>query len=190
MPRSALLLVDFINEIVHENGKLVGKGYAEAVKRANVLARVNKATMMARSERIPVIFVCVGFSPDYGDWPATSPLFGKAREFGALKLGEWATELHESLEVDSGDFQVVKHRVSAFYGTSLDVILKSNQIETLLVGGVATDLAVQSTARDAHDRDYRVVVLEDLCAAGCQEDHDHAITSLAKIARISTSGQM
>lgn len=190
MSKTALLLLDFINEIVHENGKLAGKGYANSVKEASVLARVNQATTKARSERIPVIFVCVGFSPDYGEWPATSPLFGKAREFEALKLGNWATELHELLDVDPGDYQLVKNRVSAFYGTSLDVILRSHDIETLLVGGVATDLAVQSAARDGHDRDYRVVVLEDLCAAACQEDHDNALSSLSKIARIATSGEI
>ena len=187
MNKSALILIDFINEIVDEKGKFAGKGYPAFVKARGVLENVNAAIAKARTKDIPVIFVRVGFSPDYREWPESSPLFGAAKKFGALQLGAWATEIHESLNKTDADFLVTKHRVSAFYATSLEVILRTLKADTLLIGGVATDIAVQSAAREAHDRDYRVVVLEDLCGAGSEDDHAQALRLLAKVATVAKS---
>jgi nicotinamidase-related amidase len=190
MNKSALILIDFINEIVDEKGKFAGKGYPAFVKTHNVLANVNAAIGKARERGIPIIFVRVGFSPDYREWPESSPLFVAAKKFGALKLGTWATEIHESLHRTDADFFVTKHRVSAFYATSLEAILRTLKVDTILLGGVATDLAVQSAAREAHDRDYRVVVLENLCAAGSEEDHAQALGLLTKVATVAKSTEV
>lgn len=187
MNKVALILIDFINEIVDEKGKFAGRGYPAFVKAHNVLDNVNAAITKARAKGVPIIFVCIGFSHDYREWPASSPLFGAAKKFGALQLDAWATEIHESLDKRDTDFLVTKHRVSAFYATSLEVILRTIKVDTLLLGGVATDLAVQSAAREAHDRDYRVVVLEDLCGAGNDEDHTHALRLLTKVAVVAKS---
>lgn len=184
---TALILIDFINEIVDEKGRFAGKGYPAFVKAHGTLENVNTAITRARAKNMPIVFVRVGFSSDYREWPESSPLFGVAKKFGALQLGTWATEIHQSLKKTDADFLVTKHRVSAFYATSLEVILRTLKTDTLLLGGVATDLAVQSAAREAHDRDFRVVVLEDLCGAGNEEDHAQALHSLAKVATVAKS---
>ncbi len=185
--KTVLLIIDYINEIVDEKGKLAGKGYAAFVSTHDTFAKLNRAIEKARAKGIPVMFVRVGFSPDYTDLPSGSPLFGGAKKFGALQLGTWATEIHNAITIQPTDKVITKHRVSAFYNTTLDEVLKEQRADTLLIAGVATDLAVQSTARDAHDRDYRVIVLEDLCAAATKEDHDEAIRLLAKVATIAES---
>ncbi|PIT98058.1 MAG: cysteine hydrolase [Candidatus Andersenbacteria bacterium CG10_big_fil_rev_8_21_14_0_10_54_11] len=190
MNKSALILIDFINEIVDEKGKFAGKGYPVFVKAHGVLENVNAAIAKARAKDIPVIFVRVGFSPDYREWPESSPLFGAAKKFGALQLGAWATEIHESLNRTDADFLITKHRVSAFYATSLEAILRTLKVDTLLLGGVATDIAVQSAAREAHDRDYRVVVLEDLCGAGSEDDHAQVLRLLAKVTTVAKSTEV
>jgi len=187
---TALVLLDFINEIVDEKGKFAGKGYAVFVKTHGVLDNVNGAIAKARAKNIPIIFVRIGFSPDYREWPESSPLFGAAKKFGALQLGTWATEVHQSINKTDKDFLVTKHRVSAFYATSLEVILRTLKVDTILFGGVATDLVVQSTAREAHDRDYRVVVLEDLCGDGSEEDHANALLALTKVATVAKSTEV
>ena len=187
---TALILLDFINEIVDEKGKFAGKGYSFFVKAHGVLDNANAVIAKARAKNMPIIFVRVGFSPDYREWPESSPLFGAAKKFGALQLGTWATEVHESLNKTDEDFLVTKHRVSAFYATSLEAILRTLKVDTILLGGVATDLVVQSTAREAHDRDYRVVVLEDICGAGSEEDHTSALRVLAKIATVAKSTEV
>src|SRR3989344_1667151 len=190
MKKSALVLLDFINEIVDEKGKFAGKGYSAFVKSHGVLENVNTAITKAHEKGIPIIFVRVGFSPDYREWPEASPLFGAAKKFGALQLGTWATEVHQSIKKIDTDFLITKHRVSAFYATSLEAILRTLKVDTILLGGVATDLVVQSTARDAHDRDYHVVVLEDLCGAGSEDDHSNALRTLAKIATVTKSTEV
>ena len=190
MGTSALLLIDFINEIVDVKGKFAGKGYPAFVEKHKILLNVNTTIGKARKKNIPVIFVRVGFSPDYKEWPESSPLFGAAKQFGALQLGTWATEIHESLNKLDSDYVVTKYRVSAFYATELEVILRKLKTNTLLIGGVATDIAVESAAREAHDRDYKVIILEDLCGAGDQVDHDNAIKALSKIAAIAKSTEI
>lgn len=187
---TALVLIDFINEIVDEKGKFAGKGYPAFVKTHGTLESVNAATAKARAKNMPVIFVRIGFSSDYREWPEASPLFGAAKKFGALQLGTWATEIHKSLNKTDADFLVTKHRVSAFYATALEAILRTLKVDTILLGGVATDLAVQSAVREAHDRDYRVVVLEDLCGAGNEEDHAQALRLLAKVAVVAKSTEV
>lgn len=75
--------------------------------------------------------------------------------------------------------------MSSFYQTNLDLILRNNNIENIEVCGVATDLAVSSFVRDAHDRDYNVFVLEKCCAAANQKDHENSIEIISKISEIN-----
>ncbi len=184
---TALILIDFINEIVHENGKLASKGYSDFVKNNNVFQNLSFAIQKARENNILIVHIKVGFSENYKEQPKSSPLFGKAHEFQALKLNSWATEFHEQIDVKDDDVILTKHRVNAFYGTPLDLILKNNKIDSILVAGVATDLAVSSFVRDAHDRDYQITILSDCCAAANNEDHQTALSLLKKLANVKNS---
>jgi nicotinamidase-related amidase len=178
--------MDYINEIIHPDGKFKGKGYAKFAQENKSLENVANAIRLAREKEIQVIYVKVGFSPDYKEQPKGSPLFGKAHEFQALKLGTWATEFHESLDVREGDTVILKHRVSPLYNTDLDSHLKKQGINELYICGVSTDLVVQSAARDLHDRDYKVNILEDCCAASSKEDHESSLRTLEKIATVGS----
>lgn len=182
--KKALILMDFINEIIHPDGKFKGKGYADFAIKNNVLQKVNQAIKVARENEIEVIFVKVGFNQDYKNQPKNSILFGKAHEFKALSLGTWSTELESSIDMLDTDLVVIKNRISPFYGTNLDSYLRNNNISSLYFAGVATDLVVQSAARDAHDRDYNVFIIPECCAAGSDEDHSTALTTMSKISTI------
>lgn len=104
MSDSVLLLLDCINDIVHKEGKLGAGGYAAQVAERGVLEGINQVTGKARTVGVPVIWVRVGFSPDYRECPAGSPLFGAAQQYGALQLGTWATAIHPDLHMTEGDF--------------------------------------------------------------------------------------
>ena len=114
-------------------------------------------------------------------------LFGKAKDFKALTLNTWATEIHSDIDVQDDDFMITKHRVSPFFGTPLNIYLNNNGIEDVYLCGVATDLVVESAARDSHDRDYNVFVVSDCCGAGSDEDHDKAISTIKKISNVCLS---
>jgi nicotinamidase-related amidase len=187
---TALVLVDFINEIVDPTGRLAGRGYAVFVDRHATLDNVRRLLGLARDSGFLIVHVRVGFSASYAEHSDTSPLLVAAKKFGALQLGTWATEFHPKAAPLSNEPILTKHRISAFYGTSLDLTLRANRIHELLICGVSTDLAVQSAARDAHDRDYVVTVVSDCCAAANDEDHEHSLRTLAKIAAVTPVGNL
>jgi len=180
--KQALLSIDFINEIIHPEGKLSGKGYAAFDAEHGVLDRAARALDEARTRGDLIVHVKVGFSATYTEWPEGSPLFGAAKQFGALTLGTWATGFHEKVIPIEGETEIVKHRVSAFYATPLEAILRNQGVEAVSIMGAATDLAVQAAARDAHDRDFAVTVLGPACCAANEEDHQTALNLLEKIA--------
>jgi len=125
---------------------------------------------------------------DYREAPAASPIFSGARKNGIFQLGTSGTEVHPALAPRPEDFDIVKHRVSPFYGTSLEPILRANGIARIVMCGVSTNGVVHSGAREAHDRDYEVVILEDCCAGVTADEHSHAIACLGRYARIVDSG--
>lgn len=186
--RSALLVIDFINDIVHSEGKL-GSCAAHCDDR-KTMGKANQASAIARNHHIPVIHVKVGFDKNYKTHPAHSPFFGQAKEYRALELDTWGTDFHDIMDVKSEDSIVVKHRVNPFYGTNLETLLRANGIDHLFISGVSSTWAIQATARDAHDRDYRVTILEDACAAGDEEEHQESMKVLSAIAAITTVDSM
>src|SRR3989344_5489287 len=129
---TALILIDFINEIVHENGKLASKGYSDFIKNNNVFQNLSFVINKAREKNMLIIHVRIGFSENYKELPQQSPLFGKVKDFQVLKLNSWGTAFHEQVDVHDEDIVITKQRVNAFYGTPLDLILKNNSIDTLL----------------------------------------------------------
>ena len=188
--KSALIVIDFINEIVDPKGKLAGKGYATFIEQASTFKHLNNAIHAFRQKKSPVIFVRLGYDHQYSDQPKLSPVFGKADEFGILKTGEWSTQFHPSIDYKNTDVTIQKTRVSAFYGTSLLNTLQEMCITNLYIAGVATDLAVESAARDAHDRDFLVSVIADACAAATIEDHEKSLRFLPKIGTVLTSTEI
>lgn len=186
--KTALLIIDFINDIIHPDGKIAAS--ANFIKEQHVIEQANKLITFARGKSIPTVFVKVGFSKSYIDCSETSPVFGRVKQLGALQLNTWGTEFHEELNFNPGDFTIVKPRVSAFYATSLEAFLRANQIQHLVIAGVSIDMAVQTTARDAHDRDYKVTVIADACGAASLEVHENVLKLLSKITTITTSEQI
>ncbi len=188
MGKPCLLVIDFINDIVHEKGK--APSCAGFVQEHDVLAKANAAIKIAREHDWLIIFVKVAFSQNYLEIPSHSPVFRSAPTKGAFKLGDWGTEFHSGLEYQSTDPVIVKPRVSAFYATPLEAYLRAQQIDTLIISGVSTNNAVQATARDGHDRDYRIIILKDACGAMNQQIHDNTLGLLEHLATVTTVDQV
>ncbi|MFF4283634.1 cysteine hydrolase family protein [Streptomyces kronopolitis] len=183
--RTALIGLDYIVDIMHPEGK-IARCASQAAER-DVVTRFNAAKKIARERDWLTVLVKVGFESGYRDQPKHSPMFGRAHEFGALDLTGPGTAFHPDLYVDADDIVICKPRVSAFYGTRLQQTLSASGIERVVVCGVSTVMAVQSTVRDAHDRDHRVVVAEDACAAPTTEEHEASLRMLSAVATITTT---
>ncbi|TCU58560.1 nicotinamidase-related amidase [Novosphingobium sp. PhB57] len=184
--KTLFLVMDMLNDLVAEDGFSAGS-YGVQVAERKVLHNTAAALAAARSAGARVGYVRIGFSADYREAPENSPIFSGARQNGIFKLGTWGTEVHEALAPREGDFDIVKHRVSPFYATSLEAILRAHRIERLVLCGVSTNGVVHSGASEAHDRDYEVVILEDCCAGATMDEHAQALACLGRYARIVPS---
>ena len=158
---SALLVMDFQAAIV--------EGFA--ADNDALLARTASLIDVARRAGMKVIYVVVGFRPGYPEVSPRNQSFGAIRQTSRFLEGAAGTEVHAAVAPKPGEVVVTKHRVSAFAGTDLDMILRANGIETLVLAGIATSGVVLSTIRQAADADYKVVVVADCCADRDAEVH-------------------
>ena len=187
MGKTIYLVLDMQNDLVHAEGPS-GKGPLGAqVHEREILARTARVLQKARAGGALVGFVRVGFSSHYQECPRHSPVFSGAPAAGLFKLGEWGTEIHPDLEVREEDLQIVKHRVSPFYSTTLEAQLRAQGVTRIVCSGVSTQAVVQATVRDAHDRDYEVVVVDDCCAAHSAQEHANSIESIRRFCRVETA---
>ncbi len=186
----ALLCLDFENYIVHPDGKVSGKGYAAYNAEHGTLATLRQVQDEFRAAGLPVIHVRVGFFPGYAQQPKGSPLMGQAHEFGVFDLSGWGGEFMDEVAPQGDELVITKHRVGAFYATPLDLTLKTMGVDEVFLAGVATDMAVESTAREAHDRDLAVKVIADCCIAANEEDQQRSLTNMKKLAAIITSDEL
>ncbi len=158
---SALLVMDFQTAVVE----------MIATDKDALLSRTSKLVGAGRGAGMRVIYVVVGFRAGYPEVSPRNQSFGSVRESGRFTAGSAGTEVHPAVAPKPGEVVVTKHRVSAFAGTDLDMILRANVIETLVLAGIATSGVVLSTLRHAADADYKPVVVEDCCADRDPEVH-------------------
>ena len=106
----------------------------------------------------------VGFQPGYPEVSAKNSAFRGLKAAGFLATGDRTAEIYPEITPQPGDVVVTKQRVSAFTGTNLDMILRANNIDMLLLTGILTQGVVLSTLCHAADMDYRAVVVADGCS--------------------------
>jgi len=137
--------------------------YAKA--QADLLTRVAGVLQKARELGMTVIHVQVGFRPGLPEISSRNPLFSAIKnsaQHQQLFQGP-AGAIHPAVAPQGDDIIVTKHRISAFTGTDLDMILRARGIETLILFGIATSGVVLSTLLHAGEADYRVMVVKDCC---------------------------
>ena len=181
------LVLDMQNDLVHADGPSGAGPLGQQVRERQIIGKTARAIESARAAGVLVGFVRVGFSAGYPECPANSQVFSGAPKNGLFKLGHWGTEIHPDLVQQEGDIQVIKHRVSPFYSTTLQAQLKAKNVTRIYCSGVSTQAVVQATVRDAHDRDFEVVLLEDLCAAHSLEEHNNSVQSIGRFCTTTTS---
>ena len=171
---AALLVVDVQNDFCHERGAFGRLGIdLRAIQQgvATLLGLIDAA----RRVGLPVIFV----KTHHDRW-TNSPawLTRGPRTVGEIcAAGSWGAQFYR-VEPAAGERVVVKHRYSGFYMTELEVILRALDRRGVLVTGVATNVCVESTARDAFMRDYHVVLVEDCAGAPTKEEHEAACANI------------
>ncbi|SPE32285.1 putative Isochorismatase hydrolase [Candidatus Sulfotelmatomonas gaucii] len=150
---TALINVDMQNRFVEGYPISAPDGLA-------VLERINTVAAACRKAGILVVHTSHVFRPDGAN-------LGRLAEFdppvksGILNKGSEAAGLHKKLVVDERDVLLDKPRFGAFYGTDLELILRTREIDTVIISGIASNVCCDTTAREASVRDFRVLFLSD-----------------------------
>jgi nicotinamidase-related amidase len=150
------------------------------IKDGGFIERAARVVKASRTAGIPVVHIQVGFRPGLPEVSRRNKLFAALKDDPQrqkLFQGE-AAVIHPALGPEPTDVVVTKHRVSAFKGTDLEMVLRAKEIETLVLFGIATSGVVLSTLLDACDFDFNVVVISDCCADMDPELHTALLTRL------------
>lgn len=137
------------------------------------LPRVATVLNAARKNNLRVVHVQVGFRAGFPEVDARNQLFGAIKnspQWQQIFQGP-AGAIHSDVAPQGDEIVITKHRVSGFAGTDLDMILRANQIDTLILLGIATSGVVLSTLLHASDADYRLFVVKDCCTDRDSEVH-------------------
>lgn len=179
-PKStAVLAMDIQKGIAANNAMAVERGIVEHAR--SVLEA-------ARRAGIPVIHVVIQFRAGYPEVSSRNRMFSGLRQSGRFLIGNDESGVHEALGPLPSDIVISRPRVNAFHGSDLETVLRAKGVDTLVLMGISTNWVVEATARHATDLDYRVVVLEDCCAAASVQDHSYSIENVLKrIGEVATS---
>lgn len=174
--RTALVVIDMQNDFLHPEGWYAASG----VDIGHMRASIDPTTSLvaeARTRGIPVVWTRHGFRDE-----RDAGVFMRLRPFlagGGLRQGTWGYEVFDEMGAKPEDWYVEKNRLSAFYNTNLELILRSVQAETVLFTGVLTNQCVAATSKDANFRDFKPIVVRECTGTTLPHLHEPALEMMA-----------
>jgi len=154
---------------------------------SDVVARSAKLAAKFRAVNAPVVLVRVGWSADFAE--ALKQPVDAEHAGGALPENWWTYP--QALNVQASDLEVTKRQWGAFYGTDLELQLRRRGIDTIVLGGIATNIGVESTARNAWELGFNLVIVEDICSTATAEQHQASFEWIfPRIARVRQSEEV
>jgi ureidoacrylate peracid hydrolase len=160
---AGLLVVDVQNDFVSPEGSACKRG--EDVTSAVAMVP-NLIRLIDEGRRVGLTIVYIRTT--HSEWTDTPSWIYRSSQKSGLNTcreGTWGAELYEGIFPLPSERVVIKHRYSAFINTDLNTVLKARGIQSVLVCGVATNVCVETTARDAYMFDYYVTMIDDCSAA-------------------------
>lgn len=177
---TALVLIDL--------QKGIASRPCEPYSGAVVVSRASELAKRFRWVGAAVVLVNVAFAKDLSDAirvPVDSPM-----QLPPGGIPPDFSDIVDGLAMPT-DIRVTKHNWGAFYGTDLDVQLRRRGIKTIVLGGIATNMGVESTARQAWERNYEIVIAEDIMASFSTEMHTFAVEKIfPRISRVSNTSDI
>lgn len=167
-----LLMIDLINDFEFDGADEM---FANTLAIAPSIANLKKK---AKSAGIPVIYV----NDNFGKWQSD---FRKLVDH-CLKDNVRGKPIAELLRPDEQDYFVLKPKHSAFYSTSLELLLRYLKAHTLILTGIAGNICVLFTANDGYMRDFDLVIPQDCIASETEADNQHAIAYMSKVLKADT----
>ena len=167
-----LILIDLINDFEFDGADQMFKN---TLAIAQPIARLRKN---AKAAGIPVIYV----NDNFGKWQSD---FRKLVDH-CLNDNVKGKPIAQLLQPDERDYFVLKPKHSAFYSTSLDLLLRYLKTNTLILTGIAGNICVLFTASDGYMRDFNLLVPQDCIASETEADNQHALAYMSKVLKADT----
>jgi len=188
LSRAALVISECQRAFIDPSSAFLG-GLVDEVERRQILPRIRDLAASFRAVGKPVIHCTIAHRPGTEGTARTSPITRRAMRFGVAVQGDPSVEIVPILAPEPGD--IVSNRASGatiFFNTDLDSILRVAGIDTIVLVGVSTNLALFAGSVEATNRNYRVVIPEDCTAGGSPETHEMAMQHfLPLLATITTA---
>ena len=162
--RSALIIQDMQHDVVSDGGAFADSGSPQHAREQNVVENIRRLAEHCRARGVMVVHVHFLVEPGAPGLTLNAPLFEGLADANALVRGTWGATPVEGLEPKPGDHVVMKMRMSAWEGSSLETVLKSGGRDTLIDTGAWTNMSIEHTARTGADKGYFMVVPEDACS--------------------------
>ena len=170
-PRTSALLVLDLQRIILDGDAAP----PTAAEKEALLSRSARLIAGVRNAGMRVIYVRNGFRKGYPEVSSRNKSFSSIRQRDRFPDEGEGSQIHPAVAPLPDDIIITKHRVNAFFGTELDMILRSNGIDTLVLAGIATSRVVLSTLRYAADADYALFVAHDCCSDSDPDVHEMLI---------------
>ena len=167
MTRNCLIVIDMQNDFLDRLGDN---------SRTGLILNINQLIEIFRASNCPVIWIQQLISPDLSD----APLLMKDRQKSVVIDGTSGAEIHTDVSRHDEDTVVTKKRYSAFFGTNLEQLLNELAPKQVTLAGINTHACVRTTAIDAYQRDFRVLLASDCLAS---HDPEHGRISMAYMDR-------
>ena len=171
---TAVVLIEFQNDFCKEGGKLHG-GVQGELARQQTIPNAVKLAQEARKKGATVIHSPFVFNEKYFEDHEMLGIVKAVADGDAFREGSWGADIIEELKPQAGD-QIVggKCTLCGFNNTNLETLLKEGNIKNVVIGGFLTNFCVESTARTAYDKGYRVTIIKDATAANSEEEQNHS----------------
>ncbi len=177
--KTALLVMDVQNDIIHKDGKYRDFGTPAHAEEMDIFGNIGKVLAKARETGMKVVHVKFGmrdFDRETGN--NHTPILSAVKELRACDLNSWGGDIHEAFTPVRGEEIVEKNRINSFHNTNLKQVLDDAGIDTLVMTGVATNYVVEATARHASDDEYRVIIVEDCCSSMNRKLHEFSMNNI------------
>ncbi len=186
-----LLVIDMQNGFCKGEGSMAKLGF-EWQRLAEPIPSCKRLLDAARKAKVPVIYTQYVYQADFKDGGVVvEEIFPGLKDAGLCVEGTWDAEIIEELAPQENEAIVKKNRPSAFYSTALESYLRAMKVKNIVICGVTTNICVETTARDASQRDYRTFVVSDAVGEVEQDRHDVALKSLGYLfARVMTVNEV
>jgi nicotinamidase-related amidase len=178
--RTALLVVHMAKGVAGQVDTPFNRLFRRRAEKTGVIGVQARLLGGFRTAKAKVVYTLVTYQPGLPGVRPNSPLFRTLVESPTLLQGTPAVEVIDDIAPRPDEPVVRGQAANGFDGTALDTILRVAGVDTLVLVGIATDVAVESTARAASDRQYRTIVVSDACQADSDEAHARALNVLQK----------